>query len=309
VGGDIAITNGDNNGWEYVDVRDGTNYAAIQSRGAMFGFAHAILKVTYPPDLEPEVPTTLKANAGASYDLPITIHNWGKSKAKNFTVIVTIDGTEVYNKLIPELKGGNSRLINIQEKAPAVEGFVTLEVNVTVDPENRVNELINNYRRGIKGKSNGEENNIWNGTVMVIVREPEIGPPTGGRGGGSGKGIGTGSGAGTQGGAFGGMPTVAGASKGEKKAGNESVRAEEAKKTLWGYLMNNIIMPGEERAGGSSGFSLWEYLIKVSAFLSGVAFLVLGYLFERRMNNAVKRVRKERIEVKGGETVWYGLRR
>ncbi|MCD6214037.1 MAG: DUF3344 domain-containing protein, partial [Candidatus Desulfofervidus sp.] len=57
--GDIAITNGDNNGWEYVDVRNGTNYAAIQSRGAMFGFAHAILKVTYPPDLEPEVPTRL----------------------------------------------------------------------------------------------------------------------------------------------------------------------------------------------------------------------------------------------------------
>ena len=84
-----------------------------------------------------------------------------------------------------------------------------------------------------------------------------------------------------------------GASKGEKKAGNESVRTEEAKKTLWGYLMNNIILPGEERAGGSSGFSLWEYLIKVSAFLIGIAFLVLGYLFERRRHNAAKHVRKE----------------
>ena len=104
---------------------------------------------------------------------------------------------------------------------------------------------------------------------------------------------GTGSEAGTQGDAFGGMSAGASASKGEKKAGNESVRAEEEKKTLWGYLMDNIIMPGDERAGGSSGFSLWEYLIKFFAFLIGVAFLVLGYLFERRMNNAVKRVRKK----------------
>ena len=70
------------------------------------------------------------------------------------------------------------------------------------------------------------------------------------------------------------------------------MRTEEAKKTLWGYLMNNIVMPGEEKAGGSSGFLLWEYLIKVSAFLIGVAFLVLGYLFERRRHNAVKHVRK-----------------
>ena len=83
-----------------------------------------------------------------------------------------------------------------------------------------------------------------------------------------------------------------GASKGEKKAGNESVRMEEAKKTLWGYLMNNIILPGEEEAGGSSGFSLC--LIKVFALLISVAFLVLGYLFERRRHNAAKHVRKER---------------
>jgi len=260
------------------------NLFGIQDRGDFMISANAFLILTYPPDLEPEVSTRLNANAGASYNIPITIHNWGRSKAKNFTVIVTIDGTEVKNETINELEEGANMTINIPEKAPAVEGIVTLEVNVSVDPENRVNELI-------------ERNNIWNGTVMVVVREPEIGPPTGGRGGGSGKGIGTGSEAGTQGGAFGGMSAGAGregASKGEKKAGNESVRTEEAKKTLWGYLMNNIVMPGEEKAGGSSGFSLWEYLIKVFAFIIGIAFLVLGYLFERRRHNAAKHVRKER---------------
>ena len=297
VGGGIALTEGhdDARGWEYVTVRDGTNYAAIQSRGAFMGVAHAILKLTYYPDLEPEVPTRLKANAGASYNIPIKIHNWGKSKAKDFNVTISIDGN-VINETISEIKGagqeGDTVIINIPQKAPAVD--VTLKVNVTVDPENRVNELINKYPRGKQHKSNGEENNIWNGTVTVtVVRKPEEPPRPS-----DGKDIRTPSEVVTQGDTFGGIPAGAGASKGEK-AGNESVGTEEAKKTFLGYLMNNIVMLGDERAGGSLRFSLWEYLVKVSAFLIGVTFLVLGYLFERRMNNAVKRVRKERIEVKG----------
>ena len=167
-----------------------------------------------------------------------------------------------------------------------------------MDSDNDVDELINSHVKGEKDNNDEATIRVWPGESEGLSRG----------GGGSGKDIRTGSEAGTQGDTFGVMPAGAGAPKGEK-AGNESVRAEKAKKTLWGYLMNNIIMPGEERAGGSSEFSLWEYLIKVSAFLIGVAFLVLGYLFERRMNNAVKRVRKERIEAKGGETVWYGLRR
>jgi len=149
VGGDIAITNDNGDMWMCKIAR---NYVAIQSRGAMFGFAHAILKVTYPPDLEPEVPMTRNANAGASYNIPITIHNWGKSKAKNFNVTVSIDDNEVLNKTISEIKGGDTVTINIPEKAPAVESVVTLEINVTVDPENSVNELINKYH------GNGEDN-------------------------------------------------------------------------------------------------------------------------------------------------------
>jgi len=128
--------------------------------------SNAFLFVRYPPDLEPEVPTQLNANAGASYNIPITIHNWGRSKAKNFNVIVTIvtiDGNEVLNKTIPipEIKGagqeGDNVTINIPEKAPAVEGIITHNVTVVVDPEDKVPELINKYGRGIKGKSNGEE--------------------------------------------------------------------------------------------------------------------------------------------------------
>ncbi|MCD6203994.1 MAG: DUF3344 domain-containing protein, partial [Methanophagales archaeon] len=96
--GDLALTANGERG-EYVDVK-GSNVATIQSRGNYFFLTNAFLNVTYPPDLEPEVPTTRKANAGASYNIPITIHNWGKSKAKNFNVTISIDGNEVLNKTI-----------------------------------------------------------------------------------------------------------------------------------------------------------------------------------------------------------------
>ncbi|MCW3133806.1 MAG: DUF3344 domain-containing protein, partial [Methanophagales archaeon] len=275
--GDIAITNGDNNGWEYVDVRNGTNYAAIQSRGAMFGFAHAILKVTYPPDLEPEVPTQLNANAGASYNIPITIHNWGKSKAKNFTVIVTIDGNEVYNELIPELKGGDSRLINIPKKAPAVERIDTLEVNVSVDPENRVNELINKYPRGKQRKSNGEKNNIWNDTVTVVVQSSGWGPDPGGGDGtdggwGTGVGIGEGSGSGAGKGVAGGTGQSAG---------------ERGGKTITGRLMKGVIVPGGKEAGGGGKgeFSPLRFFIQLVMLAATILLVYIGYLMEQRRQN------------------------
>jgi len=287
ISGDIAITNR-NDGWEYVDVVEGTNRAWIQSRGAMFCVAHAFLKVTYPPNLEPSLEKVpAKVVIGNSYDIPVVIKNEGKSAARNFNV--TFRASDGYpreaKKSVNVVEGESTKTIYFRWTAPKKVGIV--KINVTVDSDNDVDELINRH-------VNGEEDNYDEATITVVPSELELRPPTGGRGGGGGKGIGTGSEAGTQGGAFGGMSAGAGASKGEKKAGNESVRTEEAKKTLWGYLMNNIIMPGEEKAGGSSGFSLWEYLIKVSAFLIGVAFLVLGYLFERRRHNAAKQVREER---------------
>jgi len=278
--GDIAITNGDNNGWEYVDVRNGTNYAAIQSRGAMFGFAHAILKVTYPPDLEPVVPTRLNANAGASYNIPITIHNWGKSKAKNFNVTVSIDGNVINKTLISEIKGagqeGDTVTINIPQKAPAVERIDTFEVNVSVDPENRVNELINKYPRGKQHKSNGEENNIWNGTVTVVVRSSGWGPDPGGGDGTDGTdgvgGTGTGSGSGTAKGVAGGTGQSGGESGG---------------KTITGRLMKGVIVPGGKEAGGGGKgeFSPLRFFIQLVMLAATILLVYIGYLMERRRQN------------------------
>jgi len=271
VGGDIAITNGDNNGWEYVDVRDGTNYAAIQSRGAMFGFAHAILNVTYPPDLEPEVPTTRKANAGASYNIPITIHNWGKSNAKNFNVTVSIDGNEVLNKTISEIKGGDNVTINIPQKAPAMETVVTLEVNVSVDPENSVNELINKYH------GNGEENNIWNGTVTVVVNPPGWGPGPGG-GGGTGGGWGTGVGTGEGSGSGAGKGVAGGTGQGGGESGG---------KCITGRLMKGVVVPGGKEAGGGGKgeFSPLRFFIQLLMLAVIIVLVYAGYLMERRRQN------------------------
>jgi len=246
---------------------------------------NAMLVVTYPPDLEPEVPTTLNANAGASYDIPITIHNWGRSKAKNFNVnvtIVTIDGN-VINKTIPipEIKGagqeGDTVIINIPQKAPAVERIITFNLKVDVDPvdaghpEGHVKELINSYR-------NGEENNIWNDTVMVIVNPPPGWGPGPGGGGGTGGGWGTGTGTGTGSGS-GTAKSVAG---GTGQGGGES-----GGKTITGRLMKGVVVPGGEETGGGGkgGFSLLAWLIRL-ALLAAVGSLVCaGYLMERRRQN------------------------
>jgi len=242
---------------------------------------NAMLVVTYPPDLEPEVPTQLPATAGASYDIPITIHNWGKSKAKNFTVIVSIDGNVINKTLISEIKGagqeGDTVTINIPQKAPAVERIDTFEVNVSVDPENRVNELINNYRRGIKGESNGEENNIWNDMVMVVVQPPGWGPsPGGGDGtdgvGGTGTGTGTGS----------GSDTAKGVAGGTGQSGGES-----GGKTITGRLMKGVVVPGGEEigGGGKGGFSLLAWLIRLALLAATILLVYIGYLMERRRQN------------------------
>ena len=157
-----------------------------------------------------------------------------------------------------------------------------VNISVEVDPSNKIEEL-------------NENNNADDVTVTVwdvLTRNPELRPPGGrGAGGGTGTGFGTGNKSGREAVAFGGAP----AESEEAGKGKEvKVKKERAHETLWGYLLNKMIVPGEEKAGGSSGFSLWEYLIKVSAFLIGVAFLVLGYLFERRRHNAnaAKHVRK-----------------
>ena len=272
---DIAITNR-NDGWEYVDVHDGPNYAAIQSRGAMFCVAHAFLKVTYPPDLEPEVPTTLNANAGAFYNIPITIHNWGKSKAKNFNVTVSIDGNVINKTISEEINGGDNVTINIPQKAPAVESIITHNVTVVVDPPEedkgtgKVAELINKYR-------NGEGNNIWNGTVTVVVRPPgwDIYPGGGGgTGGGWGTGVGTGEGSGS------------GAGKGVA-GGTGQGGGESGGKTIRGRLMKGVVVPGGKEAGGGGKgeFSPLRFFIQLVVLAVIIVLVYAGYLMERRRQN------------------------
>ncbi|MFZ2071321.1 MAG: CARDB domain-containing protein [Halobacteriota archaeon] len=269
VGGDIAITNGDNNddGWVYVEnLREGTNDAAIQSRGAMMGVAHAILKVTYPPDLVPSVNTGLKATAGNPYDIPITITNSGKSTARNFDVRISIDGKET-SEHIDELEGGNSKTINIRKIAPAVEGFITFNVTVVADPENKVQELINNVR-------NGETNNNITETVKVVVSSGSLALPGLGGGGGSGGGWGTGTGTGEGSGSGEGRGTAGGTGEGE--------RGETGSKTITGRLMKGTTVSREAGGGGKGGLSLIGWLIRLAMLAVAVVLVYAGYWHEKR---------------------------
>ena len=234
--GDIALRK--NELWgergDYVDVQ-GSNLAAIQSRGSYFFLTNVFLNVTYPPDLEPSVPMQLKATAGTSYNIPITIHNWGKSKARDFNVTVSIDGNKVLNETIPEIKeagqDGSSITKNIPRKAPPVEGIIEFNVTVVVDPENTVNELINKYRRGNQRKSNGEENNIWNDTVTVVVKPSGWDLLGKGGGGGTGGGWGEGTGTGEGSGSGAGKGVAGGTGEGAGQSSGKAIRGRLMKGT------------------------------------------------------------------------------
>jgi len=277
----IALTTGYDNaeGWEYVDVQDGPNYAAIQSRGAMMGVTHAILNVTYPPDLEPHVKKDLKATVGNPYDIEVDINNWGRSKAKNFTVIVSIDGEEVKNEAIAEIKefgqDGSSIPLRFTQYAPLVEGWVEHNVTVKVDTEDNVKELINKHPRGEQGKRNGEGNNEINETVTVNVYPAEGWdlPGTGG-GGGSGGGWGTGTGTGEGSGKGEGTGVAGGTGEGVE-SGSEG-------KTIKGYLMKGRVVSREAGGGGKGEFSLLGLLLRLAMLAAAVSLIIVGYWHERR---------------------------
>ena len=157
----IAFTK---NEWEYVDVQNGTNYAAIQSRGGFLGVAHAFLKVTYPSELVPSLekaPSTVAT--GESYDIPVIIRNIGKSKAKNFNVSFYVDGELKGEKHVDRVEGGNSTTLNFAWTAPLAPCIVNF--TVVVDPENEVRELINKH-------IDGEANNVNTKSVAVGLEIP-----------------------------------------------------------------------------------------------------------------------------------------
>ena len=130
--------------------------------------------------------------------------------------------------------------------------------------------MINSYR-------NGEENNIWNGTVTVVVNPPgwDIRPGGGGgTGGGWGTGVGTGEGSGS-----GAAKGVAG---GTGQSGGES-----GGKSITGRLMKGVVVPGGKEAGGGGKgeFSLLAWLIRLALLAAAGSLVCTGYLMERRRQN------------------------
>ena len=96
-GGDIALAKGHSDaarGWEYVDayIEDSDMIAGIQSRGSYMGVAHAILKLTYPPDLIPYINASPEVAVGNPTDIPVEIKNIGLSDARDFEVRFYVDG-------------------------------------------------------------------------------------------------------------------------------------------------------------------------------------------------------------------------
>ena len=290
----IALTAGHANaeGWEYVDVKNGINYAAIQSRGTMMGVAHAILKVTYPPDLEPWLENTrgglgktiiLPATVGNPYDMQVDIHNWGKSKAKDFNVSISIDGPVKPESIKVEgggsmpmpltVEGNSSKTLTItMPRAPRIECILEFSVTVDVDPEkeNNVKELINKHR-------NGEANNNYTWPVRVVVG-PSSWEPGPGRGGGTGGGWGEGNGTGEGSGS--------GEGKGVAGGSGEGGAGESGGKTIRGRLMKGSVVSGKEAGGGGKGeFSLVRFLMQLVMLAAALSLVCAGYLMERRRQN------------------------
>jgi len=119
------------------------------------------------------------------------------------------------------------------------------------------------------------KNNIWNGTVTVIVNPPGLGGPGGGVGtGGWGTGVGTGEGSGS------------GAGKGVA-GGTGQGGGESGGKTITGRLMKGVVVPGGKEAGGGGKgeFSPLRFLMQLLMLAVAIILVYAGYLMERRRQN------------------------
>jgi len=152
VPGTIAFTE---NEWEYVDVKEGTNIAEVQSRGNYLVLKHAILKAEYLPDLVPCIPRSVVVG------LPMTVdvENKGKSEARNFSVCFSVNGGPEWEVDVTELEGESRVQLTLPWTPRAVGQIVKL--NISVDCGNAVREL------------NENNNNV---SQLVAVADREIIP-------------------------------------------------------------------------------------------------------------------------------------
>ncbi|NQE05538.1 hypothetical protein C5S32_06675 [ANME-1 cluster archaeon GoMg1] len=268
VGGDIALTDPSHtSGWEYVDVQDVTNTAGIQSRGAFMGVAHAILKLTYYPDLvRPDLPSEVEVGES----IPVVIRNRGKSDARHFNVSFYMDGEELKDKeqhvgIVRGVENPDSK--NYEELTfpwvPSQDDVGRhVALNVSVDSRSNVTEL-------------HENNNDATKNVTVAEKREEELPwslrgGTGGSGGGRGEGTGTGEGADEGGGAG-------------TQGGGEGAVGERGGKAITGRLMKGSVAPSEAEGGGKGEeFSMLGLLLRLGMLVAAVFLLFIGYLLERR---------------------------
>ncbi|MGB7532564.1 MAG: CARDB domain-containing protein [Halobacteriota archaeon] len=281
VSADIALTEGYNNaegrGWEYVDkyISDGDMIAEIESRGTMMGVAHAFLKLTYLPDLEPSLrEARSKVAIGNSYQIPVLIENKGKSgtRAKDFNVsFYATGGYPRENKQrVDEVVegGGDSKMVYFPWTAPSTVGVVGF--NVVVDSDNDIEELINIHR---DGESN--ESNVDTKIVSVGLGEWEQHPP-GGNPTKEKTGLGEDVGA------------IEGEGAWTKAGSGEATAGEKEGEAITGYLMKGSVAQGEAGGGGKSKseeFSMLGLLLRIASLGVAVSLVFAGYLLERRRQN------------------------
>ena len=273
----------DSIGINYSDV---TEYLANDDNEARLQYIHgnsmmssnAVLIVGYPPDLEPSLEKAPpEVVIGNSYDIPVVINNVGKSKAKDFNVSFYVDDELIEKKPVDLVEGdGGSTTKKFHWTAPSTIGIV--EFKVVVDPDNDIEELINDIK-GKRWDKNGESNesNVVTKPIPVDSGDWEWSP---GGGGGTGEGWGEGTGPGE--GDIGGEAAADGSGEG-------AVGKFEGK-DITGYLMKGIApQSGAERGGGDGErgeFSLVGLLIRLAMLAVAAVLVYAGYLLERmRQNN------------------------
>ena len=249
----IAFTE---NEWEYVDVKDGTNIAEVQSRGNYLVLKHAIMKAEYPPDLvAPYIPKSVVVGL----DLTVKIENQGKSTAKDFDVCFYVDGELKDTKHFTEIQSESEEEWTLPWRPSAAVDFVMLNISVDCDKEvheldennNNVSQLVSPMLPSLK-RGGGASASAWK------------------EGFGSGEGTGEGPGAGTTAGT-GGKTTTGG------KTG----------KTITGRLMKGTVAQSEEQGGGGRvKFSMLAFLMRLAVVAVAVVLVYVGYLWERRWHRS-----------------------